>query len=190
MNIYSIYKATNKVNGKVYIGFDSNWPHRKNSHKCYHKNGDTKFYRAIKKYGWDNFDWEIIYQSKDKIHTKDIMENYFIEQYHSYKNGYNSTLGGDGTFGFVNPNIKRGFNANGWLGKKHTEKTKLKMSQNMRGVKKPNANQTGSKNNNSKKIKTPFGIFGSIREASHQIEGYTYKMIWDRLQKDKEWRYI
>ena len=60
----------------------------------------------------------------------------------------------------------------------------------MRGVKKPNANQTGSKNNNSKKIKTPFGIFGSIREASHQIESYTYKMIWDRLQKDKEWKYI
>jgi len=61
--------------------------------------------------------------------------------------------------------------------------------QKMRG-KRPYVNQSGSKNNNSKKIKTPFGIFGSIREASQQVEGYTYKMIWDRLQNDNEWRYI
>ena len=61
--------------------------------------------------------------------------------------------------------------------------------QNMRG-KRPHVNQTGSKNNFAKKIKTPFGIFGSIREASQQIEGYTYKMIWDRLQNNVEWRYI
>jgi hypothetical protein len=61
--------------------------------------------------------------------------------------------------------------------------------QNMRG-KRPHVSQTGSKNNNAKKIETPFGIFGSIREASQQIEGHTYKMIWDKLQNDKEWRYI
>jgi hypothetical protein len=61
--------------------------------------------------------------------------------------------------------------------------------QNMRG-KRPQVNQTGSKNNNAKSIYTPFGIFDSIREASQQIEGHTYKMIWDRLQNDKEWRYI
>jgi len=61
--------------------------------------------------------------------------------------------------------------------------------QNMRG-KRPHVNQTGNKNNNAKSIQTPFGIFGSIREASQQIKGYTYKMIWDRLQNDKEWRYV
>jgi len=32
MNIYSIYKATNKITGKIYIGFDSNWPKRKKRH--------------------------------------------------------------------------------------------------------------------------------------------------------------
>jgi hypothetical protein len=60
---------------------------------------------------------------------------------------------------------------------------------NMRG-KRPHVNQTGSKNNNAKCIETPFGIFGSIREASKKIEGYTYKMIWDRLQKSDQWSYI
>lgn len=61
--------------------------------------------------------------------------------------------------------------------------------QKMRG-KRPHVNQSGAKNNYAKKIETPFGIFGSIREASQQINGYTYKMIWDRLQNDKEWRYL
>ena len=64
-----------------------------------------------------------------------------------------------------------------------------KHKENMRG-KRPHVNQTGNKNNNAKSIKTPFGVFGSIREASKQINGYTYKMIWDRLQNDKEWRYL
>ena len=60
---------------------------------------------------------------------------------------------------------------------------------NMRG-KRPHVNQAGSKNNNAKGIETPFGIFGSIREASQQIQGYTYKMIWDKLQNDTQWRYL
>lgn len=61
--------------------------------------------------------------------------------------------------------------------------------QNLRG-KRPHVNQSGSNNNNSKKIKTPFGIFGSIREASYKIEGYNYRMICYRLQKDDNWSYI
>jgi len=186
MNIYTIYKATNKINNKVYIGFDSNWPHRKNSHKCYYQNGDTKFYRAIKKYGWQTFEWTILYQSTDKIHTKNIMENHFIIENDSYKNGYNSTLGGDGTFGHHHNNYIPSF---GFLGKKHTSETKKLMSKNMR-VKKPNANQKGSNNNYAKPIQTPFGTFQSIREASDKINGYTYSMIWKRLQKSNKWFYL
>jgi hypothetical protein len=60
---------------------------------------------------------------------------------------------------------------------------------NMRG-KRGHVNQTGSKNNNSKSIITPFGVYGSIKDAAKQIEGYTYKMIWDRLQQNGEWRYL
>ena len=54
--------------------------------------------------------------------------------------------------------------------------------------KRPHVDYT--QNNWSRNITTPFGIFGSIREASRNIKGYTYKMIWDRLQKNNEWRYI
>jgi group I intron endonuclease len=100
-NIYTIYKSTNIINGKVYIGFDSNFPNRKNVHKSASKKQNYKFYRAIRKHGWDNFVWEIIYQSKDKEHTLKIMEPYFINEYNSFYAGYNSTFGGDGTFGLI-----------------------------------------------------------------------------------------
>jgi group I intron endonuclease len=105
MNIYSIYKVTNLVNGKIYIGYDSDWPTRISQHRGIYKRTDYAFYYAIRKYGWDNFCWECIYQSKDEYHTKNVMETYFIEYYRSYVgfddcNGYNMTLGGDGTSGY------------------------------------------------------------------------------------------
>jgi group I intron endonuclease len=121
MIIYSIYKAVNQINGKVYIGFDSNWPNRKKRHlkDARSKNSvayNDIFHKAIRKYGQENFIWEIIYQSIDGEHCKDNMENYFIVENHSfinfeYSNGYNMTLGGDGMLGF-----------------KHSEKSKLKNS--------------------------------------------------------------
>jgi group I intron endonuclease len=96
MNIYSIYKATNTANEKVYIGFATNFYNRKRTHKTDSKTKQTKFHRAIRKYGWDAFNWEIIYQSKDKEHTLKTMEPFFISQYNSCELGYNITIGGEG----------------------------------------------------------------------------------------------
>jgi len=189
MNIYTIYKAINKINGKVYIGFDSNWPHRKNSHKSYHKKQDTKFYRAIKKYGWDNFEWDVIYQSTDRDYTKYIMENNFILEHNSFNDGYNSTLGGDGTFGISKKGSKVPYNHNGWIGKKHTEETRKKMSESMKGKKHPNLKQSGSKNPYAKKIKTPFGIFSSIKEASEETK-IAYHKICKLLKTNPNWSYL
>ena len=92
--LYTIYKAINKIDGKVYIGFDSNWPSRQKAHlyiddNCY-------FHRAIKKYGKDSFEWEVLYQSKNREHTLSIMEPYYIREYNSFgSNGYNMTFGGE-----------------------------------------------------------------------------------------------
>lgn len=101
MIIYTIYKSTNTINGKVYIGFDSNYPSRIKDHKksALKKGSDTYFHRAIRKYGWDNFTWEIIYQSVDGNHTLNVMEGYFITEHDTYYNGYNMTLGGEGSLG-------------------------------------------------------------------------------------------
>jgi group I intron endonuclease len=117
MNIYSIYKATNKINGEIYIGYDSHWPNRMSVHKCniLKSKKDFYFYRALRKYGFDNFEWEVIYQSKDAEHCLRYMETHFIIEYNTYIyfkncNGYNMTLGGEGTIGY-----------------KHTEETKAKL---------------------------------------------------------------
>lgn len=99
MNIYSIYKATNLINGKSYIGFDACWPTRQQDHYRNHVNKNSKFYAAIRKYGWDNFEWTVLYQSTDKTHTHKTMEEYFIREYNTYcdtGHGYNMSYGGDG----------------------------------------------------------------------------------------------
>lgn len=60
------------------------------------------FHKAMKKYGIENFDWEILYQSMERDHTLKTMEPYFIQEQNSFiPNGYNMTRGGDGVFGRV-----------------------------------------------------------------------------------------
>lgn len=116
-SIFSIYKAINTINNKVYIGFTSKWPLRISQHLSHSKNSKTAFHKAIQKYGKENFSWELLYQSKDLEHTKTIMEPYFISEYNSFgKNGYNLTEGGEGTFGI-----------------KYTEKTKIMWSKQRMG---------------------------------------------------------
>ena len=107
METYTIYRATNKVNQKVYIGFTAHWPHRINGHNYDRRYGNTDkaFYNAIKKHGWDSFEWDAIYQSQDFEHTLKIMEPHFITEYCSWVgfedcNGYNVTRGGEGTTGW------------------------------------------------------------------------------------------
>lgn len=97
--ISTIYKARNTINNKIYIGFDSNWPRRKHAHKKNFKYRNGKFYDAIKKYGWDAFEWEILYQSEDKEYCLNVSEKHFIKKFDSMNNGYNMTEGGDGCFG-------------------------------------------------------------------------------------------
>jgi group I intron endonuclease len=101
MIIYSIYKVVNRINGKIYIGFDSDWPNRLIYH-YYNSRSKSKnyyIYRAIRKYGWENFSFDLIYQSKDREYALKIMEPFFIKEYNSFENGYNMTSGGEGTFG-------------------------------------------------------------------------------------------
>jgi group I intron endonuclease len=101
MIIYSIYKATNIITDKSYIGFDSHWPKRKSEHKsaAIRDTSYNKFYNAIKKYGWESFTWESIYQSTDGDHCLNTMESYFIVEYNSLADGYNSTKGGESGLG-------------------------------------------------------------------------------------------
>lgn len=136
--IFSIYRATNIVNGKVYIGFDSNWPKRKDEHIWSAMRGyNITFYNAIRKYGEHNFTWDVIYQSSDGEHTKNTMEEFFIREHHSYihfenSNGYNMTLGGEGTLGHVHSQLTKDKISESSVGKKMSKKSVDKMKETKR----------------------------------------------------------
>ncbi len=95
MTIYSIYKITNTINNKIYIGFSKNPENRFKQHKKQCKGSKSKLSRALLKYGKENFNITIIYQSKDRKHCLKI-EKDFIEEYNSIKEGYNISIGGEG----------------------------------------------------------------------------------------------
>ena len=94
-----IYVVTNLVNNKKYIGQSVNIRRRFKSHHLVdycninNCNYNTKFYQAIRKYGIDNFKVEILELCED-IKKLDEKEIKYIEQFDTFKNGYNSTKGG------------------------------------------------------------------------------------------------
>lgn len=93
-----IYKVKNKISGKVYIGQTVNsLEQRKNEHINFSRNGKSKFNRAIKSYGYENFDWEIIdtAKTKEELNEKEIK---YIQEYNSIENGYNMVEGGTGGY--------------------------------------------------------------------------------------------
>lgn len=161
----SIYKIQNLVNGKTYVGFTTNLNRRIKCHKnrafvSLHK---TKLYDAMRKYGWDNFQFSVVYESKDVEHTKNVMENYFIAEYDSIKNGYNMTLGGDGTLGVVPWN--KGISVI------ISEETKKKISSALKGK------NVGE--NNGMYGKTPHnkGVCGVVKRSYDAVEKTRLKNI-------------
>lgn len=72
---YLVYVHTNKINGKKYVGQSSNIVERwRNGGKNYFSS--IKFFRAIQKYGWENFTHEILYENLNKEAGEHYMERY------------------------------------------------------------------------------------------------------------------
>lgn len=88
-----IYKITNLINQKSYIGQSIDIKRRWKDHRKAIQTGENYLYRAIRKYGIENFSFEVIKEcTPDEL---DDLERYYINLYDTYYNGYNSTLGGD-----------------------------------------------------------------------------------------------
>lgn len=91
--VWVVYKHTNKLNNKSYIGITSRKPEIRWGSTGWGYATQSKFYNAIKKYGWDNFDHEII---ASKL-TQDEASNFeilLIKEFDSISNGYNTSEGG------------------------------------------------------------------------------------------------
>ena len=113
---FIVYKHTSPSN-KIYIGITCKDPkYRWRNGRGYENN--RYFWNAIQKYGWNNFKHEILFTRLTEEEAK-LMEQCYISLYDSAnpKNGYNHTLGGDGTLGLTT-----------FKGKHHNKESKLKIS--------------------------------------------------------------
>ena len=95
-----IYKITNTINGKSYIGqtvktLAKRWYY----HYHYAKNNKNHFHDAILKYGTDCWSFEILEEVNDN-NLLNEREIYWIVYYDTFKSGYNSTIGGEGRIGY------------------------------------------------------------------------------------------
>lgn len=139
--------ATNRVNGKQYVGqVVGRLEKRKQKHLCdaitIHKS--SYFSRAIRKHGFDSFDWEILHDGITDIDFLNRLEIFYIGYYDTYNNGYNLTLGGGGSVGY-----------------KHTKKSLKKMSAigkiNNAGSRNPMYGRKGENSPISGKLNVMFG---------------------------------
>lgn len=129
-----IYKITNKINGKIYIGSAVNIYSRWNLHKFKLKNNkhhSIKLQRAQNKYGLDNFIFEIVEECPKNLLIE--REQYWIDNLKTYSNGYNCNPIAGSPLGFKHSEESRKKFSEVKLGKKRSEETKKRISESMKG---------------------------------------------------------
>lgn len=123
---WTVYKHTNKINNKTYIGITSRKVEdRWGENGCKYKKC-IKFYNAIKKYGWDNFTHEVLYENLTAEEAAK-KEKELIVYYDSLNNGYNATEGG---FAPIPTEEHKKHVSESLAGRKLSEEHKKKISEN------------------------------------------------------------
>lgn len=174
-----IYKYTSP-SGKVYIGQTTNELYRRRMwfSSGRYTGGRSKIDRARKKYGATNFTYSVLYKREypsAELATKElnIMESYYIGLYDSYRNGYNSTLGGDGSRGYVASINTRNKISIANKGKKKHSGFGIKISESMRG--KPKSPEHRKRLSESKKN-------SGHRIAQYSLSGALIK-VWNNIEE-------
>jgi|AntAceMinimDraft_18_1070375.scaffolds.fasta_scaffold06790_1 group I intron endonuclease len=153
---------------KKYYGYTIDFEKRKLAHKNLAANGKrNKFYNAIRKYGFDNFEWSVIeiYNKNNKKDLKHILcerEIFWIDKDNTTDIGYNITEGGGGQ-----------------LGNFHTEKTKEKIRLKNSGSSHPNFGKKHSKETIEKNRLSNLGKIVSIetrKKLSEQLKGKPHNL--------------
>lgn len=102
-----IYKITNDINDKVYVGktcLTIEQRFKQHYLDSFHRDRECRpLYEAFHKYGIEHFKISLIEQCPDILANE--REQYWIGYYHGYDKGYNATLGGDGSFRYNHDEI-------------------------------------------------------------------------------------
>jgi len=124
-----IYKATNTLNGKSYIGLTSTTlEKRKKSHYAAARRGQGfHFHNALRKYKEDVWEWTILEECESRV-TAGLLESKYILQHNTYESGYNRTTGGEAAFTKVVRPETRAKQSAAMTGKKFSEEHKRNLS--------------------------------------------------------------
>lgn len=165
--LYYLYCHTNLINDKKYFGVTCRIPYKRwGNNGCNYKTS-PHFYSAIQKYGWDNFNHEILKTTDNKSEVEEL-ERYYILEYKTFDNkyGYNVELGGSYK-GKHSEETKRKISESK-IGKHRSEETKEKISNGLIGK------IVGNKNSQSKPVIciTTHKIYESQRLASKDTGVY------------------
>ena len=136
-----VYLITNLINNKKYVGQTIQPPHKRwIGHKLDSKNPKMVINIAMRKYGVDNFKFEVIDESASDRDELNDLEEFYVSFYDTFKSdGYNCTSGGEGYV--VSKEIKRKMSSrmkgvgNPFFGKSHSEETKREISKSCKGRK-------------------------------------------------------
>lgn len=177
-----IYKATNRINGKAYIGFAVNFENRKAEHLRKARSGKDKqyFHNAIADYGEENFEWEILISDatlEDEVFMIECHDTFWETGL-----GYNLTRGGEGKLGYVTSQETKDKIRDAHIGMKPTERQLTVLRENARKMK-----ETGHTEETKEKIRAahlarpPFTdehrMNISVNHAARKETGAFYKSI-------------
>jgi group I intron endonuclease len=195
-----IYKITNPK-GRVYVGQSIDIETRFKVYKREFGIGQTKLFNSFKKYGAENHVFEIIVECE--VGELNEKERYYQELYNCIENGLNCNyVKTNSRSGKVSEETRIKMSAaqtgnKKWLGKKHTEETKLKMSNSIKGIKKSPESCLKRSNNMRGKptgmispstkavLNIMTGIFyDSLREAA-RVHNINYNTLKGRLITNK-----
>ena len=124
---YIVYKHTNKINGKVYIGITHyKDPNRRWCNGRGYKHS-TLFNRDIKKYGWDSFMHEVLFTGLSRVEAH-TMERVLIAKYKREGISYNIANGGEGAESIAEETKEKLRQYTPWIkGKNHDKETREKI---------------------------------------------------------------
>lgn len=169
MRRYFLYKITNLITSKIYIGKTYSIKRRWNDHKSTAKNKDKNYsylHSSMNKYGFENFSIIEIarFESEQEALEQEIV---LIQEYKSNDRniGYNITIGGDGACGYKHTELSKKKMSlkrqgkfikenNPFYGKTHSNESKLKISEYQKSIQSLNKEKYDSLNKRQCSINT------------------------------------
>lgn len=165
---YSVYEHKNKENNKRYIGITSQ-PVEKRWKKGCGYGKSTKIYKAIKKYGWDGFEHNVLFHnlSKSDAERKEIELIYL----------YNTT---DSKYGY---NIQNGGSSYG----KFTKESRMKISQSKKGQKYSEEARKNISLGHTGKKHWSYGKKFSLEHKKNLSKAHMGQKAWNKGIKRSKW---